>query len=166
MPIEHPVGGVVPTSEMHGESNEETLKLREMEFRARSFLSSFDWCQEIREFYFGDGIADIVAVFFARIESARPSVDEYLWVIVGEVPSAYLVVDASRTPREALEAYIGEMRKWVAVAQNGRHPDDVIPVNVPATPEWAEALASRLDFLEKKLIPHWPSKARSKRSAR
>jgi len=42
------------------------------------------------------------------------------------------------------------MRGWVDAAKNGEPVDDLIPVNVPPTPEWAEELDSRLNFISKK----------------
>jgi hypothetical protein len=155
MPNQLPVSGVIPASEMSGENEEETDRLRRMEARARAFLTTFKWCGSIREFYFRDGIGDVFAIFLARIEPWGPNVDEYLWVVVGNLPPAYLVVDDCRTPKEALHGYIGEMRKWVEVAEDGGSPVNVIPVNVPATPEEAHALRLRLDALEHEIIPMW-----------
>lgn len=154
MPSNLPVTGVIPISEMKGEDNPETLMLRDMESRARKFINDFEWCRGIREFYFGAGIGGVVAVFLAHIQPSKPSVDEFLWIVVGDIPSAYLVVDDSPSPKQAIESYVWEMRKWVELARQGSSSEDVIPVNVPATPEWAEALAGRLDFIETKIIPH------------
>ena len=153
MPTDLPVSGVVPVSDMAGEDEAETALFRAMEAQARAFLSSFDWCHEIRELYFGAGVGCVLAVFFARIAPSRPDVDEFLWVVVGDIPPAYLVTDDSPTPKEALEGYIEEMRKWVTLAAQGKSSPDVIPVNVSATPEWAETLGSRLDFIESRIIP-------------
>lgn len=150
-----PVSGVVLISQMTGEDDDETRRLRKMEQTAREFVCDFDWCEEIRDFYYGAAVGDVFAVFLAHIRPAHDSVDEYLWIVVGDLPSAYLVTDDSANPKEALEGYIREMRKWVALAKDGRSSDDVIPVNVPATPEWAKVLESRLDTLEQKIIPVW-----------
>ncbi|UWZ83036.1 hypothetical protein [Occallatibacter riparius] len=155
MKRELPVSGVVPIAEMRGEDDDETQRLRSMEATARAFLSDFDWCSEIREFYFGEGIGDVFAIFLARIKPNRPSVDEYVWVIVGDIPSAYLVTDDCPSPKEALEGYIWEVRKWVALAKEGRTSRDVIPVNAPATREWAQMLERRLNALEQRIIPIW-----------
>ena len=150
-----PVSGVSPVSEMAGEDEEENQRLRAMEQTARDFITDFDWCEEVREFFYGATIGDVFAVFLVHIKPARDSVDEYVWIIVGDLPSAYLVTDDCANPKQALEGYIWEMRKWVALAKEGRSSDDVIPVNVPATPEWAATLESRLDALEQKIIPVW-----------
>lgn len=152
---ELPVSGVVPIAEMRGENDDETQRLRKMEVKARGFLSHFDWCSEIREFYFGDGIGDVFAIFLARIIPSRQSVDEYVWIVVGDIPPAYLVTDDCPSPKEALKGYIWEMRKWVALAKQGRTSPAVIPVNAPATPESAETLEGRLNALELRIIPIW-----------
>lgn len=148
-----PVSGVVPISRMVGEDDAETQRLRGMEQTARDFISQFEWCGGISDFYFGAGVGDVFAVFLAQIKPTRPEVDQYLWIVVGDIPSAYLVTDDCPSPKEALEGYIWEMRKWVALAKEGRTSKDVIPVNVPATLEWAKTLEVRLDTLQRELIP-------------
>jgi len=105
------------------------------------------------ETYFGDGYGKVVAVFFFHIEPSRPDVDEWLWVVVGDLPSAYLVIDACKTPSQALEGYIGEMSEWVKLAKEGRSSKDVIPVNAPATPESAGMLEARLKVLSERIVP-------------
>jgi len=151
-----PVTGVVPIAQMTGEDAGETSLLRDMETRARAFLTEFDWCDAIEDLYYGEGIGGVVAVFFARIKPAQLHVDECLWVVGGDLPSAYLVTDDSPNPKRALEAYVYEMRRWVALAKKGKSSPGVIPVNVPATPEWAESLEGRLNMLEQNIIPIWP----------
>lgn len=155
-----PVSGVVPISRMSGEDAAETELLRRMEQEARRFISQFEWCDGMNEFYFGGGIGGIFAVFLADIKPAQPAVDRYLWIVVGDIPSAYLVTDDCPDPREALEGYIWEMRKCVVLARQGLTSEDVIPVNVPATPEWAKQLEGRLDWLEQKIIPSWFTSAK------
>jgi hypothetical protein len=121
--------------------------------RAENFLKSFSWCLAIRESFFGAGIGKIIAVFLFRIAPVRPDVNEWLWVIVGDLPPAYLVTDRCKNPSEAVEGYIEEMSKWVEGARHGRASANVIPVNVPPTPEWAENLHSRLETLKTTILP-------------
>ena len=94
----------------------------------------------------------MVAVFLFEIVPTAKDVDTFLWVVVGDVPPAYLVTDDSRTPREAMRAYVDEMREWVDAVRNGGAIDDVIPVKVPPTREWADRLAGRLDLLEREFM--------------
>jgi hypothetical protein len=148
-----PVKGVTPLDQMVGEDDEDTRLLRVMASGAQNFLRCFPWCKNIREAYFGDGIGGIVAVFLFRIEPAREGVDEWLWVVFGDAPPAYLVTDACETPSQALEGYMEEMTKWVNLARQGTSSNDVIPVYVPATPENAADLERRLKFLQEIVVP-------------
>ncbi len=148
-----PVSGVIPIDQVLGDGAEDTQLLREMAYKANHYISRFTWCRSIREAYFGDGYGKIVAIFLFRIEPSRPEVDEWLWVVVGDLPSAYLVIDACKTPSQALERYIDAISEWVELAKKGRSSEDVIPVNAPATPESARMLESRLAVLSEKIVP-------------
>jgi hypothetical protein len=151
------ISGLSSVDSLKGDSDEDTELLRGMANDARSFLTQFAWCKAIVEFYFGIGIGGIVAVFLARILAAEEDVDEWLWVVVGDLPPAYLVTDSAPTPKAAVQTYIEQMREWVAAARLGRPVQEIIPVNVPPTPENANTLNSRLDFIERELLPSFKS---------
>jgi hypothetical protein len=103
--------------------------------------------------YFGAGLGGIVAVFLAELDQPASGVDEWLWVVVGDIPPAYLVVDECPTPIVALEAYVELMQQWVGLAHEGKQSDEVFPVNVLAAPENAEKLQKRLEALMTTVIP-------------
>lgn len=146
---------VIPLSEMSGDSGADTDLLNNMAEEAKAFIQAFDWCKGIRDVYFGAGVGGVVGVFFFRIFPGSESVDEFLWVVVGDIPPAFLVTDKSRTPSEALQTYISEMREWVAAAESGQSVDALIPVNVIATREMGLDLKRRLNFLENEVLPSW-----------
>lgn len=124
--------------------------------QAVRFLRSFAWCADVLELYEGILEPDIVGVFLCKIRPARPEVDEWLWVIVGDLPPAYLVTDEAPNPACALDGYIALMRDWVKAAKRGDPVDRLIPVNAPPTPEYATMLDSRLrilsDFLAEEFV--------------
>jgi hypothetical protein len=120
---------------------------------AIAYISKFRWCRAILEYRVGIGIPTVIGVFLMRIEPAESGVDDWLWVVVGDVPPAYLVVDDNPTPADALDAYIIEMRQWVDAVRIGASIDDLIPVNAPPTMEFADMLASRLEFLSRVVLP-------------
>src|SRR4051812_48819734 len=97
---------VVPAAMLAGEDAEDTALLRGMLERASQYLRSFRWCADIEEAYFGLGVGGVVAVFLFRIRPAQTGVDPLLWVVVGDVPSAYLVTDRAPSPACALEGYV------------------------------------------------------------
>jgi len=143
---------VVPAAEIAGDSAKDTVLLKEMLAEASRYLSSFRWSGQIEQSYFGLGVGGIVAVFLFRIRPSEPSVDEWLWVVVGDVPPAYLVADEAPNPACALKVYIGLMREWVKAVHEGQPTDELIPVNVDPTEEWANQLEGRLDFLEREVL--------------
>src|ERR1700751_4125313 len=126
---------VMPIEDLCGEDPEDTRLLKSMGIDAENYLQAFSWCQSIESRCFGAGIGGVVAIFLFGIVPARPDVDEWLWVVVGDLPSASLVTDECKAPSEALETYIELMRRWVKLAKSGRTSPDVIPVNVSATLE-------------------------------
>ena len=75
-----------------------------------------------------------------------------MWIVVGDIPPAYIPLEDCRTSREVFDTYIDGMKRWVQLAREGREaaPEDGVPqVNVPTTREWAESLDGRLSSLTK-----------------
>jgi hypothetical protein len=143
---------LTPADDLTGDDLQDTHLLHEALDEATRFLEQFSWCQEIRRRFFGWGVGGVVAVFLFEITPRDPGVDELLWVVAGDVPPAYLVTDDLSTPREALAGYVELMAEWVSAAREGRSVEDLIPVNVEATPANAERLASRLAFIENEFL--------------
>jgi hypothetical protein len=94
----------------------------------------------------------VVGVFLFHIDPA-PGVDEWLWVVAGDLPTAYLVTDEAPDPASALEAYCNLMSDWAEAVRAGRDLADVFPVAAEATLEHAEMLANRVSFLRARVIP-------------
>jgi hypothetical protein len=131
----------VPAAGIVGDDQEDTILLRKMSENAERYISSFSWCEDILESYFGGGVGGIFTVFFFHIRTSRSDVDPWMWVIVGDIPPAYLPFADCKTPADVFRTYIHGMTKWVELARKGQTgtPDQgVPPVDVPATPEWAE----------------------------
>jgi hypothetical protein len=75
-----------------------------------------------------------------------------LWVVVGDLPPAYLVCDDAPTWQEALQSYCSEMTRWVEAVRAGTSLEDVIPVGSEPTLEHAAMLASRVEFIRGKIV--------------
>ncbi len=119
---------------------------------ATVYLEQFSWCSSVRALYGGKAVPGVVAVFLAAITPSRDGIDERLWVIVGDLPPAYLVLDDAPTSDAALGRYVDEMEAWVSAVRGGRAVDDLIPVDVEPSPEHADMLATRLDFLRSRVL--------------
>lgn len=143
---------VTMVEHLEGETEEETRDLAKLAKTAKAYLASFRWCGGIKEEYAGLTIPGIVGVFLFRIVPGSPDTDEWLWVVVGDLPPAYITLDSSPNPATGLDAYIGAMREWVDAVKNNLPTEELIPVNTPATIQYAEMLESRLDFLESEVL--------------
>jgi hypothetical protein len=131
----------------------QTKEFKETHLRARQYLQRQSWVAKIEEEYLGGGVDGIMFIFLFKIQPARAGVDPWNWVIVGDIPPAYITCDDCKTPYEALDGYIGAMEQWVEAARAGKSVDGLIPVNVPATPANAEMLNSRLKFIDSEILP-------------
>lgn len=119
---------------------------------AAQFLASHDWCRSVVSTHLAWAVAGVLGVFLCRLVPDRVEVDDTLWVVVGDLPPAYLVCDDTSDWREALDAYIYEMEQWVAAVRSGSSLDDVIPVKVGSTAEHADMLDTRLAFIRNRIL--------------
>lgn len=143
---------VVSENEMKGDDQEDTIELKNMLGEAKTYIQSFDWCLSVEEAYLGIGLPGIIAIFLFNIRPSRSEIDEWLWIVVGDMPPAYLSVIDSPNPASALDSYIGAMEDWVKAVREGDSVDHLIPVNVPPELEWANKLDSRIKFLDEKIL--------------
>jgi len=120
---------------------------------AQSFLNNKKWCNAIEDGFLGLWVEGILAVFKFIIVPVSDDIDKELWVIVGDIPPAYLVTDYAPDSTSALKIYVEEMHLWVEAVLKGKSIDNLIPVNVPATRDNAKNLEKRLDFIFNKIIP-------------
>jgi hypothetical protein len=120
-----------------GDDDVDTALLLQMAKSARDYITSFDWCPPIKAIHLASGVGGIVAVFLFEFDRKIQGTDDQLWVVVGDLPTAYLVVEPKDGPAQALERYCergtGELR-------------EVFPVSAEPTPENAELLEKRIAF--------------------
>lgn len=136
-----------------GEDAADTAALREMAMSARDYIASFNWCPPINAGYLASGVGGIAAVFLFEFTSKIQDTDDRLWVIVGDLPSAYLVVEPGDSPPDALERYCSLMEDWIAAIRDSTPLDKAFPVAAEPTPENAELLERRIAFLLAEIIP-------------
>ncbi len=139
-------------SEIAGDSKEDTVLLQAMVREAHEYMSGHAWMPGVRSVHFGLGVGGLVAVFLFTFSEAIKGRDDQLWVIVGDIPSAYLVIDECRTPEEALACYCSLMMDWVSAVRRGTDLKDVFPVRAEPSVENADSLERRVRFIEEDLI--------------
>ena len=122
---------------------------------ATNYLRDFRWCPPIDRVYLGCGVGEVVAVFLFHLSEPIQGTDEWLWVIEGDLPTAYLVTERAGDPAFAPEVYCGLMEDWAKAVLEGQPLDDVFPVEAEPTPDNAQSLLKRLDFIRTQLLPDW-----------
>jgi hypothetical protein len=143
---------LVPAARAEGDDPEDTRRLRTMLAVAERYLLRHAWCDAVTESYFGVGIGGVVAAFLFRIAPPR-SADEWLWVVVGDLPPAYLVTDRIERPVDVLVVYCELMQDWVDSVLDDASDRDVFPVDAPRDVHHAELLAKRIRSLREEVIP-------------
>lgn len=152
MSIKVDLSKVVPVGSMSGEDIEETRLLFQMHTEAENYLKAFKWCGDVIESYLGIGVGGVIGIFLFHIRPIADDADEWIWIIVGDLPPAYISIEVAPNPATALDAYIGAMEEWVECVKQGKIIDGLIPVNVPASLANAKQLESRLTFLDREIL--------------
>ena len=149
-----PVKSAVPLVELRGDDQEDTKLLQEMAAQAHRYVTSLPWCIEVHERYFGAGVGGIVALFLFRVTIRKVTRPEWIWVFVGDTPSAYLEVDSFLSPYAALLCYIEGVEEWLGAPGEERESGNLIPIEVPAGPEYVEMLRVRIETLRSLVLPY------------
>jgi hypothetical protein len=145
---------LTPIENVAGDDADDTRRLRAMAAEAREYITSFKWCLPIKAMFLADGFGEIIAIFLFEFEGMVGGTDDRLWVVVGDLPSAYMVVEPQDCAREALERYCELMEDWINAVLITHNFDDVFPVDAAESSTNAEDLRSRLGFLRREIIPH------------
>ena len=148
-------------SEVNQLPADEVERIRNLASTAHVFLSSHSWCTGVQDTRFGDGIGGVVGIFLVqpRYRDAD-SPAEWLWVVVGDLPSAYFVVEDTSGPADALSIYVQIMEDWAQWVLHGcDKADDVYPVRAEPTMEHARMLLSRTRYLADVVVP-WMRESR------
>ena len=132
-------------------SDDDDIVIIDFSREAKKYLLSHLWCSEVTDGWLAIYWEGILGVFLFKISSDYEEVDDYVWMVVGDLPSAYVDIESANSPNEVLKAYVGIMSDWVNGVLNNTSLEDCYPVEVPPTKEYAEMLNSRLDFLLKEI---------------
>jgi len=150
--------GLICQDQIKGEDARETQELRAMLDAALDYLRGFTWCPPVKNVYMGLGIGGVIALFLVEFLQKAGGTDEYLWLVQGDLPSAYFVTDCASDPFSAIEVYCELMEDWAKAVLDGRSLDDVFPVAAAPTAEYAHMLLSRINFIREKILPEYTAK--------
>lgn len=143
---------LIPDSSLRGETERETQLLAEYAQRARMLLEGFAWCTGVRQLLYGVGAGGVIAVFFADV-LVKGKVREWLWVVTGDLPAAYLPEDAAATPCAALAAYCEGVAAWAEAVQRQELGPRHLALAIEASPEVARDVAAKVATVRRWVLP-------------
>ena len=132
---------------------EEIQAILSLYYEAKNYIEDFDWCVSTKKCWYDKnfGIYEKIGIFLFEIEPLNDNVDDFIWVIVGDLPSVFLDKSIT-TGQEALEQYCELMQEWVDNVKGGKSLEECYPVPVDPTIENAELLNSRIAFVKRELL--------------
>ena len=132
---------------------EEIQAILSLYYDAKNYIEEFDWCVSTKKCWYDKdhGIYEKIGIFLFEIETINDTVDDFIWVIVGDLPSVYLDKSVT-TGEEALETYCELMQEWADNVKSGKSLDECYPVPVETTIENADLLNSRIAFIRRELL--------------
>ena len=132
---------------------EEIQAILSLHYDAKNYIEDFDWCVSIKKCWYDKdhSIYEKIGIFLFEIEPINNIVDNFIWVIVGDLPSVYL--DKSvMTGEEALRTYCELMQEWADNVKSEKSLDECYPVPVDPTTENADLLISRISFIRREIL--------------
>ena len=115
--------------------------------RVRTYLHNMKWCKRVVDVKIGQGLPRCFMSFLVKIEPAFDEVPEYHWVVLGDIPTAYISIDGNDDAWLAIDAYILVMEDWVQAVRRDQDVSACFPMPVPSTREYADMLSDRLQFM-------------------
>jgi hypothetical protein len=127
-------------------------EIMELAKEATSFLTSHTWCKRILNGFFDRGWGYILGVFYFEIEPGSENADNFVWVIVGDIPPAYVDIESAANGLEAIKCYVDIMGDWVNNVKQGGAGENCYPVTVSPTLEHATMLENRLRLIKEQIL--------------
>lgn len=133
-------------------SREDDVEFTALAEEANSFLKDHKWCGSINKQWFVAGWENLLIVFFFEITPNSSDADDHVWVIVGDLPPAYIDIESATNEIEAVRVYTEIMDDWVQCVKSGQSTENCYPINVPPENKYAEMLSTRLQFIRKYIL--------------
>lgn len=135
-----------------GEDHEETSRLRAQFDDALDYIDAFSWSEPVEQAYLAFGVGGIFALFLFVFERPVKGIDETLWVVTGDLPSAYFITDEAPAVEDAIDTYCELMEDWADAVERNDMDIKVFPVMAERTLANAEALRRRIVFLRQNFL--------------
>jgi len=95
----------------------------------------------------------MLCIFYFEIDPITESnADNFVWIIVGDIPPAYIDIESAHNELEALELYVYLMEEWIENVKREKSVEDCFPINVEPSKKYANMLYNRIKILKSDFI--------------
>ncbi|MES2446893.1 MAG: DUF4826 family protein [Bacteroidota bacterium] len=129
-------------------SSENEVELSGLILKAKDYLARQKWCNEILSGWLSMYWDGVLAVFLFKINPLSSDIDDYVWIAVGDLPTAYIDVESAKNTKDVLECYVFIMSDWAENLLAGNSLEESYPVEAPPTKKYGEMLKGRLDIIK------------------
>ena len=135
------------------------IELNEYYNTAKEYLESYNWVHKTLNCWIGLGVNSIVAVFLFQIKPTKKGIDEYIWVVSGDLPNVYIDIESASGNEslidiiEVLDCYIYIVSQWVEAVKSNESVSNCYPLGLEPIKENAENLELKLNFIQNEIIP-------------
>jgi len=124
-----------------------------LSIEAKKYLNSLKWCNKILNGWLVKDWGYMLCIFYFEIDPITESdADNFVWIIVGDTPPAYIDIESAHNELEALELYVYLMEEWIENAKRGKSVEDCFPINVEPSKKYANMLYNRIKILKSDFI--------------
>lgn len=121
---------------------------------SKIYLASQKWCGEIYEGWLFTNIGYALCIFLYRIDKLQSSEDNLVWIVVGDIPPAYLDTYNVESTKEVIENYIELVEDWIENAESGNSFEDCFPFKSDTPEESITMLKTRIQLLKNSFLPN------------
>lgn len=120
--------------------------------RVEAFMIENQFCQKIRKGWLAFGVPGILGIFYLELIPAQTFIKDELWVIVGDIPPAFIYTDECPNAFAALQKYLNELALWIDAVRKDESVEGLLPVDAPPIPKFADMLAQRVTFIGNEIM--------------
>jgi hypothetical protein len=120
---------------------------------SKQFLSSYSWCYHIKDGWLFTNLGKVLCVFLYEIDNSHSLEDNFLWVVVGDLPPIYLDTYNVLSNRDALEVYVEIVNDWIYHVETNQSLEKCFPLASDHSSESLQKLKKRTDLLQNAILP-------------
>ena len=97
-----------------------------------------------------------INIFLYEIENEQSSEDNFIWIMVGDLPAIYLDTYSVKTTKQVIENYIDLADDWIHHAESDQSLNDCFPFDTNTSIENINMLKKRIQLLRDNIFPNIP----------